>query len=300
MGQVRRYYSLAKQAEIVTPPLQFLFDEALKIGRKVRAKVSFKGAKDYISATLMLLKKRLPKEASVAILGTGDVAKEVATRLNNLKDRRIKLHIVGRNLAKVNSISKMLDANPSPLRKLSKVLTLVDGLVVATSAGKYIVKGIHLKNRNDKLIAVDLSMPPNISPNVVKYGVELYTMKEISEIVKLNKATYINDIRMAERIVEKELKRLHARIRSNLIETIIAEIYEKAKRIREEEVREALKYIKQDKISKEKFEEVISAFSWSIIKKLYHHHAKTLRSLASNGRLDDDMLSLIIKLFYER
>lgn len=297
-GQVRKCYGLAKSIDAANPPLQLLFDEALRIGKKVRSEVAFERAIDYVSSAVKILSKKLPRNATIAVIGTGDTAKEAIGRLKVLKNKDFDIYLLGRNIDKTNSLAKVFGVNPLHLRELQRILASVDGLIVATSANEYLIRREHLSALPRRTLIVDLSIPPNVDPSVAGSNVELYTMENLSEIVRLNQEFLKDEIRKAEGIVNQELDKLYAKLQNSIIEAVIAKIYKTAEVIRNEEVEEALKRIEQcDPCHKEEISEVISALSWSLIKKLFHHHADVLRRLALQGELDDKTMSLIIKLF---
>lgn len=296
-GQVRRYYSLARRLGTVNPPLQLLFDEALRIGKKVRSEVQFERAVDYISSAVKIVSRKLPGRSSLAVIGTGETAKELVARLGMLKGR-YQVYVLGRDLKKAESVAKEFGATPLHLQKLRDILATVDGVLVATSAGNYLIRREDLDCLSRNMLIVDLSIPPSVDPAVRGGNLELYTMENLSELVKLNRELLKDEVRRAEDIVNQELRKLYNKLRNNAIEAILARIYKAAEAIREEEVKEALKHIERcDPCHKEELVEIISDFSRSLIKKLLHHHAESLRGLALKGELDDKAMSLIIKLF---
>ncbi|MEM4312230.1 MAG: hypothetical protein QXX95_07570 [Nitrososphaerales archaeon] len=286
IGQVRKAYKLAEEANTITSYLKLLFDEALRIGKKVRSKVKIAGL-DYISATVKIIREELPRGSSIAVIGTGDAAIEIMSKLSKLN--HYKLYLAGRNKYKVDLLSKSFGANPLSLNDLS-ILNSVDGLVVAI-ASDYKIE----LNTNRNVVAIDLGVPPNL---VKKSNVKLYTMENLSSMIEDNKGLLAEEIKKAEESLKEELEKLRHKLLNSMMEHVIGRIYREAERIREEEVRETLNKIKgKESFTKEEFEEIILSLSRSMIKKLYHHHTEELRDLALKGKLDEKMLSLILKLF---
>jgi len=283
--QTRKAYQISKDMSIINPPLQFLFDEALKIGKRVRSKVNFSGSLDYLSATAKVLKEDLEIGSPIALLGTGDAAIEILSHLN----KYFKIYLLGRNWEKVSNLANIFNAHPYPLDKLSEVLGLVKGLVIAIP--EYSIKEEDLKDK----IVVDLSLSGKINSSIPK---KLYNMEYLTKLVEINKEKLGDKVKEAEKILEEELKKLHERLKGELMEKIIGRIYQEAERIRREEVEEALNKLKgKESFTKDELEDLLQNLSFSMVKKLYHHHSEELRKLAAKGYLDDETLSLIIKLF---
>ena len=294
MGQVRKTYTYCKEKGYISRELEYLFNEAFKVGKRIRSKIVFKTV-DYAKATIDLLNRK--KHNKILIVGTGDLARDLLTILKK-RSHIQEIYVAGRD-GKSMYLADRYNVKPVDIKDLNKILSEFDAIVTCTSSPEPI---INMEN-GDKLspgtTLIDLGIPSNIYlPN--NHNIELYNIEDISKYIRDRYKEIEDKVGLLYEYADDEVEELRRRTQLRAVEEIISTIYRKAERIRLEEYRETIKELDKlvkDPSLREELIKLIDTFSWSLIKKLYHHHIEVFRKLGSMGELDPTSLSIIIRLY---
>jgi len=296
-GQVRKFYTLARSLKCVNPQLQQLFDEALRACKRVRESLPSSIMLDYISLTVNTISKYV-KTGKILIIGTGDAAKEILEKLIT-KSKNYNIVIAGRHAEKVHKLASHYNVQGVLLKDVEKVVKNVDAIVTAISTVQEVITCDMISNVGSKpKVIIDLGVPPNVDSKIKELGIPLYTMEELSKILEDLRKSVKDYVKLAEKLIDEEVRKYIKKSRLKAVEDVISEMYRRAEEIRREELEEALnKLMPCVNHNRERVEEVLSSFSWSLIKKLYHHYVDSLRQLALNDKLDHETFNVILKLF---
>lgn len=206
LGQVRQAYESALQARSLDPVLASLGRSALRAGKRVRSETALgRRNMSVVKLAVSHLEGRRGglRDRTIAVLGSGGLAREIVTRLAVRRVGRIV--VVARDLDRAQVMALKACAETAPLDRLPDVLRQAEALIVCTSAGQFLVEARHISGmRPGGLDVVDLSVPRNVDPSISEIvGVTLCHMDDLLGSVR----EPIDGMDQARRIVREELDR---------------------------------------------------------------------------------------------
>jgi glutamyl-tRNA reductase len=172
LGQVRDAFAAARDAATSGPRLASLFDNALRVGKRVRRETDLAHlGTDLARLALRHVKAELRGDAAtpIALLGTGDMARAVLAA--RPKDARDGWLLIGRDAAHTQAVAEEFGvafqtqaeflADVRPLRTLIAATSTPVPLIDAAFVARRLPAGAAL---------VDLGMPRNIEPALRAVG----------------------------------------------------------------------------------------------------------------------------------
>ncbi len=209
LGQVREAYLKAHEHHVTGPVLNRLFQAALEIGKRVRAETELGTRPMGVASAGMKLAERIfgkLQERSALVLGAGTISEQV---ISQLRDRKIKhLYLMNRSRDKAEELAKQYQGEVLNWGEWDTSLKFPDVIVSAVGIQDYLVTKPMVEKAmasrgNRALFLMDLGMPRNIDPSVADiYNVYLYSMEDLTEIVKQNRDARESEVPKAEVLVE--------------------------------------------------------------------------------------------------
>src|SRR5215472_13651335 len=212
LGQVREAYLRATELHVTGPVLNRLFQAALEVGKRVRAETELGTRPMGVASAGTKLAERIfgkLQDRSALVLGAGTISEQVVSQL---RDRKIKhLYLMNRSRDRAEEFAKQYDGEVLNWGEWDTSLKFPDVIVSAVGVQDYLVtrpmveKAMALRG-NRALFLMDLAMPRNIDPAVANiYNVYLYTMEDLTEIVKQNRDARQSEVPKAEALVEEHV-----------------------------------------------------------------------------------------------
>src|SRR6266849_1774028 len=169
-------------------------------------------------------------------------------------------------------------------------------IIVATRATGYLLtKDIvlpQLKDQNQKLMILDLSIPRNVSPDLEQLkGVVIKTMDDLRDITDQAVSARKTLVKEAEPRVEEAVKKISALLRRGEAEPMVSDLYHRADKIRKEELEKALSKLDLPRHQ----QEVLEKMSLSLVRKLLAQPVVNLREAAKKG--DSKLLTVAGQIF---
>ncbi len=204
--------------------------EETKIGEKALSVVSL--------AMQKLLKKNLPLDSRILIVGAGETNTKLAKFLDKHGYRSAA--VFNRSLENANQISEILDAPAYHLKDLSTYEKGFDILVVCTASyAATINKKIYrhlLRGEQDEKLIIDLSVPRNVEREVVSaYDVNYVDVEQLRELAQKNLELRKGEIIHARKILRDKRSQFTTIYQQRQIEkamksvpSAVAEVKEKA------------------------------------------------------------------------
>jgi len=212
LGQVREAYLRATEHHVTGPVLNRLFQAALEIGKRVRAETELGTRPMGVASAGMKLAERIfgkLQDRSALVLGAGTISEQVVSQL---RDRKIKhLYLMNRSRDKADEFAKQYNGEVLNWGEWDTSLKFPDVIVSAVGVQDYLVTKPMVEKAmasrgNRALFLMDLAMPRNIDPAVANiYNVYLYTMEDLTEIVKQNRDARQSEVPKAESLVEEHV-----------------------------------------------------------------------------------------------
>lgn len=209
MGQVKRAYQKALESGATNPLLNFAFQRAFAIAKKIRTETGIgRLPVSVASVGLMLLEQIFGsfKKVRAAVAGLGPMGKQAALGL--VKRGIGRLTLLSRNIERAEDFASglSLSAEVLPLEALESLLSRVDLLVTAAGRPGYLISVHPRASRETLQVFLDLGVPRNIDPLLGQSGnLFLYNVDDLKEIAEKNLADRREAAQAAEQILSQEL-----------------------------------------------------------------------------------------------
>ena len=195
------------------------------------------------------------------------------TKPNEPKYRRILLKLSG----------EALGGEAVPFDQLHETANRADIILTSTGAPEFLFRREHgerllNRRRNRPMFFIDIAVPRNVDPEMNRLdGMFVYDIDDLQAVAAGNSAERQKEAARAEQIVELEVDRFAARMKTLQVVPTIMSLQEQCETIRQAEVDRIRGRL--GKLSPEQ-EVAIDAMTRSIINKLLHTPITTLKSIA--------------------
>lgn len=219
-AQVRAARRLARQEGTLGTLLDETFEQALKVGRRVRSTTRVaEGAVSVSSVAVDLARTALDdlRERRALLVGAGRAAEATARALlgRGLRD----VVVANRTPATANRLAAHFGGRAVGLDELTRELRAADVVISSTGAPRTILDvNVLLRAldppRRRPLVLIDISVPRDIDPGVGELpGVRLHNIDDVQRVVEANLNGRRQEAGRAELIVADEVRRFVARRR---------------------------------------------------------------------------------------
>lgn len=210
-GQVKRAYSQALEAGVTNPLLNFVFQRAFSIAKKIRTETAFSRLPVSVSSVGLLLLDQIFGEfgkVRAAVAGLGEMGRQTALGL--VKRKVGSLRLFGKNLERARGFACQLSIATSvlPLETLTEYLSDLDLLTTASRQPGYLVNASQYPSHDSSQVFLDLGVPRNLDPELGKAdNLFLYNVDDLKTIAAQNLAHRQKEAKVAESIIAKEISR---------------------------------------------------------------------------------------------
>lgn len=212
LGQVKDAHQKAQGARCAGNILGKIFEQAIKLGKNVRAQTQIgEGAVSISSAAIELAKKTFKsfKDRTVLIIGAGKIA-ELAIEILYRKGAKTLL-VANRSFEKARELAGLFGGAAIKLEKIFEYIRDIDIIISSTSAPHFIlnqerIQEIMLQRCNRPLFLIDLGLPRNISSDVTNLrGVCLYNIDDLTCVCDANLKERLSEAQKAEQLIAQYL-----------------------------------------------------------------------------------------------
>lgn len=209
-GQVKQAYLRSIKEKKVSRSLHRLFQNALRVGKRVRTETKIShGAMSHSQAVVEIIKQdRIElSKVKILILGVSNINIDVINYL--VKRGSQAIFVANRTYSKVLALSKKLNCQALRLEKLYEKISEIDIIITATSAPHTILKKDKFKNTK-KIIIFDLAVPRDVDPEIGEYeDIVLFNIEDIEKRININKQERNKEIEIAEKIIKEEINKYY-------------------------------------------------------------------------------------------
>lgn len=290
IGQVREAFDVASQSENLPSSLSFLFQRALRVGRRVRRETGIgRNALSVSRACVELAKKALGdlKGRRAMVLGAGDAGEQAAQVL--ARSGVDEIIVTNRTYERALELAQGLSGQAIPFHEFPDALKYSDIVIGCTGSPGYVLDASAVRTamaaRPDRpLFLLDIAVPRDIDPeagnidNVFLHDVD--DLESVSEASRLEKA---EEARSAEEVVTSESELFLDWWRTLEVLPTVINLRHKADQIREKELNKTLKRL-NGKLSPEELGS-IDAMTQAIVNKLLHEPTLFLKNRPSSPEL---------------
>ena len=227
LGQVRHALRVGQEAGTVGPALNVLFQQSLRVGKRVHAETDVqRAAPSLVSLALGRAAAEIgPVEGKrVLVVGAGSMAGLAVATVSRLGAAEVV--VASRTDARARRLAEQYDGRAVPLTAVQEELADTDLLVSCTGATGVVlplavVAGAREGARRP-LAVIDLALPHDVHPAVAELpGVSLFGLARLAE--EVNEGEAATDVRAVREIVTEEITAfLAARRSATVTPTVVA------------------------------------------------------------------------------
>ncbi len=198
--------------------LNKLFENIIRLSTRMRDTTGI--SKDVISlgdiaVKLVDEKAGLDSKKKVLLIGTGNSAALVAKSLNK---KEISYDVTSRTIERANGFSTIVGGNPISFDDALSTFNKYDIIFVATTSDYFLITferiRIVMEDKKKGTLILDLSDPRTVDEGITALpGIKLLFRDQIAEIFEESVKSRSNVIPAVEKIIEKELPILSARMK---------------------------------------------------------------------------------------
>jgi glutamyl-tRNA reductase len=247
LSQVKKAYSVARDAGTTSTVLNTLFHRAIAVGKKVRTVTRIAHNAVSVSyAAVELAKKAFGdlSHSNVLVLGAGEMSELTARYLvaNGVKT----VFVSNRRYERAEMLADKFNGVAVPFENFMKCAANADIVITSTGAPHYIIRAwdvAHLmpKRQGKPIIFIDIAVPRDVEPEVAAInGGSLYNIDDLEAVVESNMRMREHEAHEAEIIIGEELAELVNKFRYLSLRPIMARLRDKAEKIRQREMKRAL------------------------------------------------------------
>jgi len=227
LGQVRHALRTGQESGTVGPALNVLFQQALRVGKRVHAET------DVQSAAPSLVSLALDRAAAdigpvagkrVLVVGAGSMAGLAVATVSRLGAAEVV--VASRTEANARRLAEQYDGRAVPLTDVQETLADSDLLVSCTGATGVVlplaVVAAARGNAERPLAVIDLALPHDVDPAVAELpGVSLFGLARLAH--EVNEGDAATDVAAVREIVAQEIAAfLAARRSATVTPTVVA------------------------------------------------------------------------------
>lgn len=213
LGQLREAYQHSLGMQATGSVLHRLFEQALRVGKRVRTETALASGRHSVGAEAANLAARRfgsLAHARVVVVGAGKTGERVARQLAKLGATDIV--VMNRSLDRAVLLAEAVNGRAAPLDALYGELALADIGIVATAAVGPLVFADPLVSARRRfatvhfpLLLVDLSVPRNVDPAVGSVpGCVIVDLDQLRPAVVAGEQERAASVPEAEALVEEE------------------------------------------------------------------------------------------------
>ncbi|HEX7285322.1 MAG TPA: glutamyl-tRNA reductase [Candidatus Angelobacter sp.] len=302
LGQVKEAYAVARGLGAVHSALEALLTRAFAVAKRVRSETAIGSSSVSVASVAVQLAEKIFGSLAgktVYLVGAGKMAELAARHL--ISHGAAHVIISNRTHERALQLAESLGGQAVPFDRLHETSGQADIILTSTGATEPLFRREHgerlLKGRRNRpVFFIDIAVPRNVHPAVNELdGLFVYDMDDLQTIAAGHSTERRKEAERAEQIIETEVERFAARMKSLAVVPTILSLQEYCETIRQAEmdrVRGKLGAITPEQ------EAAIEAVTRGIINKLLHTPITTLKSTAAHPESStiEDMVRRLFNL----
>jgi len=287
LGQVRSAFAAATVAGTHSVALSRLFHAAIRVGRRARSQTHIgRHAVSVSSAAVGLARQTLGDLAgkTVLVISAGEAGKLTA---RSLRESGIgSMLVTNRSAARAQELAAELHGVAVPFERLETALEGADIVIASTASSEFVidrplVERAMAQRRNRPLLLIDIAVPRDIDPAAGEVpGVHLYDIDGLQGITDANINLRRRELAQVETIVEEEVARFAAWLRSLEVVPTVAALRAHGEDVRLAELERTLPKLKLSATDRRRVEAMTAA----LVKKLLHAPIARLKTPGDGER----------------
>ncbi len=284
LGQVKEAYAVARGLGAIHSALDALLSRAFSVAKRVRSETAIGGSSVSISSVAVQLAEKIfgsLQGKTIYLVGAGKMAELAARHL--ISHGATTILVCNRTHERAVQLAEAFGGQAIPFERLYETAERADIVLTSTGAAEPLFRREHgeailARRKNKPMFFIDIAVPRNVHPDVNRLdGMFVYDIDDLQSAATTNTAERKREAQRAEQIVESEVDRFAARMKSLHVVPTIVSLQEYCETIRQAEIdriRGRLGHITPEQ------EAAIDAMTRGIVNKLLHTPITTLKSTA--------------------
>jgi glutamyl-tRNA reductase len=301
LAQVKQAYQLARDQESIGPITHEIFQRALRVAKRVATETSINEKRISVASVAVADFARNVFERfddkQVLVIGAGETAEETLLYLQEAGAQHVT--VINRSPGTAADLAKRYNGQTATWDELETQLIAADVIISATSATEPVVslkrfQKIEPQRFQRPLFILDLAVPRDFDPTVSDcIGVYLYSVDDLKETCRRNRADREQELPAAMKIVEEETSLFMHELYHRATGPIIRQLRQGWQEVREQELTRL--FNKLPDLSEDERREISQAFE-RYVNKLLHPPLESLRDESRSGT-PHGLLDALRKLF---
>ena len=237
LAQVRRAYEACRIAGFTADYMRMIMNRVVKTAKEVYTHTNI--SKNPVSVVSLAYRKlrdlKLGTNPRLLIIGSGETNRNLAQYLK--KHKYSDFSVFNRTLESAESLAKELNGVAYPLEALAGFDKGFDVIITCTGATEPIItEKIYkqlLNGETGKKVIVDLAVPNDIAPEVVKnFPIHYIEVESLKEVARKNIQERYDELVSAELIIDQNIKEFDADLRQRKIEIAMSCVPQQIKAIK--------------------------------------------------------------------
>ncbi len=285
LGQVKEAYAVARGLGAIHSALDALLSRAFTVAKRVRSETAIGGAGVSISSVAVQLAEKIfgsLQGKTIYLVGAGKMAELAARHL--ISHGATTILVCNRTHERAVQLAEAFGGQAIPFERLHETAERADIVLTSTGAAEPLFcrehgEAILARRKNKPMFFIDIAVPRNVHPDMNRLdGMFVYDVDDLQSAAPCGISERTREAQRAEQIVESEVDRFAARMKSLHVVPTIVSLQEYCETIRQAEIdriRGRLGHITPEQ------EAAIDAMTRGIVNKLLHTPITTLKSTAA-------------------
>jgi glutamyl-tRNA reductase len=300
LHQLKSAFEYSLRKNYAGSHLSSIFKMAVKSANRVRKSTGIsKGSISIGSIAVNLAEEHFDylKDKRIMLIGSGQGASLIAKSLNK---RDVKFVIASRTIERAKSFAETVAGDPILFEEALARLHEFDLIFISTTAPYYLITYDRIEeaiNKREKgMIIFDLSNPRAVEERVKTImKVKLINMDQIAEVVEGNMRSRKNEIQVAEKMIDIEMKSADVILKRNRAEPTVVSIFKRVDTIRDHELKKALSLL--GKAIGPRESRIIEQLSYAVVEGILSSPMNNLRKEIETSNEEEELMKLVVKLF---
>ena len=286
LGQLKAAYAAAKDCGALCGPLEGLLTRAFSVAKRVRSETGIGQMAVSVSYAAVELARKIFGSLShrtIMVVGAGKMSELAARHLR--RSGAADVFVTNRTRERAEEMARLFQGTVVDYTEFIGFLPKADIVIASSGAPHYIVRKEDMQRviaarKNKPMFLIDIAVPRNIEPSVNEIdNVFLYDIDDLQEVVNANLRERMKEAERAEVVVEEEVERMMARLKTAEVAPTIVGLQEQLEQIRAAELEKVRR--KYGPFTPRQ-EEALEALTRGIVNKVAHGPISELRNHAGH------------------
>lgn len=285
LGQVKEAYAMARAAGTVQSHLDLLLTRAFAVAKRVRSETAVGSSSVSVASCAVDLAGKIfgsLKGKQVCLVGAGKMS-EIAAR--HLLGRGAgPMFVANRTYERAQTLAQQFGGRAIHFEELYERCEQADIVITSTGAPVAIFRREHgerflARRRNRPMFFIDIAVPRDVDPAMNELdGIFVYDIDDLQDAVSSHTAERQIEAQRAEKIIDEEVERFQARLKTLHIVPAIVSLQDYVETIRQAELDRVRGRLGQ--LSPEQ-EQALESLTRGIVNKILHTPITRLKSAAA-------------------